>query len=78
MAVNSVSSSTTANTPSVRSQPQAEQVKPQERPKQQEPAAAPVKNEAQPAAQVQAEAPKPRPVVNTQGQTTGRIISTSA
>lgn len=77
MAINPVGSSTTASTSSVRSQPQADQVKQQARP-QQEDRPALVKQNAKPAAQEQVEAPKPRPVVNTQGQTTGRVISTSA
>lgn len=77
MAIIPVSSSTTANTPAVRAQPQADQVKQQERPKQEE-RPEPVKQNATPAPKEQVEAPKPRPVVNTQGQTTGRVISTSA
>lgn len=77
MAINPISSSTTANTHSIRSQPQSVQVKLQE-PPQQEERPAPVKQNAKPAVQEQAEAPKPQPVVNTQGQMTGRVISTSA
>lgn len=81
MAISPVSSSITASTPSVRSQPQADQVKQQERPQQAE-KPEPVKQAAKPvtkeAVKEAAETPKPRPVVNTQGQTTGRVISTSA
>jgi len=79
MAINSVSSSTAANIASVRSQPQSVQVKLQEPPKQEERPAL-VKQSAKPpaASKEPVEEPKPRPVVNTQGETTGRVISTSA
>ena len=75
MPINTVSSSTAANAPAVRAQPK--EVKQQERPKQAE-QPEPVKKNATTAVKEQADAPKPRPVVNTQGQTTGRVISTSA
>lgn len=75
MAINTVSSSTAAGAPSVRAQPK--EVQQQERPKQAE-QPEPAKKKAQPEVKAQAEAPKPQPVVNTQGQTTGRVISTSA
>ncbi|MBI3524729.1 MAG: hypothetical protein HY066_09400 [Betaproteobacteria bacterium] len=82
MAINSVVSSTSANLPSVRPQPQADQVRPQEPPKHETPPArpAPARQAAKPPAppkEAPAE-PRPRPVVNTQGETTGRVINTSA
>lgn len=74
MAINSVSSST-AHAPALRTQ--AKEVKlPEPAKKAERPA--PAKQEAKPEVKQRAEAPKPQPVVNTQGQTTGRVISTSA
>ncbi|OHC62713.1 MAG: hypothetical protein A2045_02050 [Rhodocyclales bacterium GWA2_65_20] len=69
MAINSVSSSTSANAQSVRPQKQPEQAQ-QTKPAAQEQA----KTETKP----QAEAPKPQPVVNTQGQKTGTVINITA
>ncbi|MDK9725367.1 MAG: hypothetical protein OEL88_10795 [Sterolibacteriaceae bacterium MAG5] len=74
MAVDSVSSSTSANAQLVRSQRQPEQV---ERPRQERRAEPAPKPEPQAAAQTP-EVKKPQPVVNTQGQKTGTIINTSA
>ena len=68
MAINSVSSSTSANAQLISPQTQQARAATQDQPKTQ--------------AKRQAEAPKqaeaPRPVVNTQGQKTGTVINTTA
>ena len=69
MAVNSVSSSSGANAQSVRAQTQPD------RAQQAKPAA---QQQAKTQAKPPAEASKPQPVVNTQGQKTGTRINTTA
>ncbi|MCX7173206.1 MAG: hypothetical protein NT159_04625 [Proteobacteria bacterium] len=75
MAINSVSSSTSADALSVSAKAQPDRTIQSDRSKNQAPAVQAGQAAATTAtAQVEA----PRPVVNTQGQTTGRIINTQA
>lgn len=81
MAINSVSSSTSANAQLVHAQKQpdrAQQAKQttQAKQAQQSQSRAQAKPEAE--APKQAAAPKHKPVVNTQGQKTGTVINTTA
>lgn len=70
MAINSVSSSTS---------PTAQSVRPQTQPDQAQLAAKQATEEqSKTQAKQQAEASKPQPVVNTQGQTTGTLVNTTA
>jgi len=70
MNVSSVASSTIASTQSLQSPSPADQVQQSRKATEDQ-----VKTQAQAAPQ---EAQKPQPVVNTQGQTTGRIVNTIA
>ena len=75
MAINSVASSTSADSLSVSAKAQPERAKVSARQRNDGPAA-----QAGPSTASGSKAPveTPRPIVNAQGQTTGRIISTKA
>jgi len=75
MTIDSVSSSSSTLSPSLRPQQQADQAKQAELAKQAERSK---QAEEKSATSQVAQEPKPKPVVNTQGQTTGSVVNTTA
>jgi len=75
MAIASVSSSTSADALAVNAKAQPDRTKPSEFSKNQQP---PAQEGQSVSVTAKAQAEPPKPVLNSQGQTTGRIINTQA